>query len=234
MAGYLRESVTSLAKLERSSPEWPASGFGMKWGTAVHMMMNVLGKAWTDGRAKGITPAIPDETLKLLARNALEASRLVAGEEEKLAALVRGIISSGFWARAMAAETKYFEIPFAVRVGPGDPDYIELAGRAGLVAVAGAKPVAPVKNAPLFLSGAIDLAFLESGGWVIADYKTDRLNDTAAGRGVERATSALKELVNYYRPQVTLYRRFWERITGKPVKESGLYFTSIGRWVKLG
>jgi ATP-dependent helicase/nuclease subunit A len=234
MAGYLRESVTSLAKLERSSPEWPASGFGMKWGTAVHMMMNVLGKAWTDGRAKGITPAIPDETLKLLARNALEASRLVAGEEEKLAALVRGIISSGFWARAMAAETKYFEIPFAVRVGPGDPDYIELAGRAGLVAVAGAKPVALVKNAPLFLSGAIDLAFLESGGWVIADYKTDRLNDTAAGRGVERATSALKELVNYYRPQVTLYRRFWERITGKPVKESGLYFTSIGRWVKLG
>jgi ATP-dependent helicase/nuclease subunit A len=234
MAGYLRESVTSLAKLERSSPEWPASGFGMKWGTAVHMMMNVLGKAWMDGRAGGGTPAIPDETLKLLARNALEASHLVTGEEEKLASLVRDITSSGFWARAMAAETKYFEIPFAVKVGPGDPDYGELAGRAGMVAVAGTKPVAPVKNAPLVLTGAIDLAFLEGDGWVIADYKTDRLAEAAREQGVGEAKRAFDELVEYYRPQVALYGRFWEKITGQRVKESGLYFTSIGTWVRIG
>ena len=232
-AGYLRESVTSIARRERSSPEWPASGFGMKWGTAVHMMMNVLGKAGRDGASEKGAPAISDATLRLLARNALEATHLVAGEEEKLVALVREIISSEFWTRAMAAETKFFETPFAVKVGPEDPDYGELSRRAGLVSMAGARPVAPVKNAPLFLSGAIDLAFIESDGWIIADYKTDRVAEGAEGKDAEEDRPALRELVDYYRPQVALYGRFWEKITGQRVKESGLYFTSVAKWVKL-
>jgi len=29
-----------------------------------------------------------------------------------------------------------------------------------------------------------------------------------------------------------LYSGFWSQITGEPVLESGLYFTSISRWVK--
>jgi ATP-dependent helicase/nuclease subunit A len=232
-AGYLRESVTSLARQERTSPEWPASGFGLKWGTAVHVMLNVLGKAWKAGAVKNGRPAISDETLRLFARNALETSRLVAGEEEKLASLVRDIVSSEFWARAMAAETKFFEIPFSVKVMPGDPDYQDLARRAGLISVSGTRPVAPVPKAPLFLSGAIDLAFLEGDGWVIADYKTDRLAEAAQEMGLEETKRALDELVDYYRPQVALYGRFWEKITGQRAKESGLYFTSIGTWVRL-
>ncbi len=233
-AGYLRESVTSIARRERSSPEWPAGGFGMKWGTAVHMMMNVLGKARRAGVSEEGTAVISDEPLRLLARNALEATHLVAGEEEKLAALVREIISSEFWTRAMAAETKFFETPFAVKVGPEDPDYGELSSRAGLVSMAGARPVAPVKNAPLFLSGAIDLAFFEGDGWVIADYKTDRVAESAAETHADEDRPALRELVDYYRPQVALYGRFWEKITGQRVKESGLYFTSIAKWVRIG
>jgi len=232
-AGYLRESVTSIARRETASPEWPASGFGMKWGTAVHSMLNVVGKARRDGRPDKEAPAISDDTLRLLARNALEATHLVAGEEEKLAALVREIISSEFWARAMAAGTRFFETPFAVKVGPEDPDYGELSSRAGLVSMAGMRPVAPVKNAPLFLSGAIDLAFLESDGWVIADYKTDRVAEASADKGVNEDGPALRDLVDFYRPQVALYRRFWEKITGLRVKESGLYFSSIAKWVKL-
>ena len=232
-AGYLRESVTSLARRERSSPEWPAGGFGMKWGTAVHMMMNVLGKAGRAGVSEEGTAVISDETLRLLARNALEATHLVAGEEERLAALVREIVSSEFWARAMAAGTKFFETPFAVKVGPEDPDYGELSSRAGLVSMAGARPVAPVKNAPLVLSGAIDLAFFEGDGWVIADYKTDRVAEGVKDKDAGEDRPALRELVDYYRPQVALYSRFWEKITGQRVKESGLYFTSVAKWVKL-
>jgi hypothetical protein len=33
-------------------------------------------------------------------------------------------------------------------------------------------------------------------------------------------------------PQIRLYARFWGQITGEPVLESGLYFTSADRWVK--
>jgi ATP-dependent helicase/nuclease subunit A len=233
-AGYLHESVTSLARQETESPEWPAGGFGLRWGTAVHIMLSVLGKGWKKGLAGKGGSGISDETLLLIARNATETSRLAAGEEENLTALVREIVASEFWTRAMAAERAFFEIPFSVKVEPGDPDYRDLAGRAGLVSVAGKRPVAPVPKAPLFLTGAIDLAFFEDDGWVIADYKTDTLGEAAREAGVEEAKKALDALVDHYRPQVSLYGRFWEKITGDRVKESGLYFTSIGTWARLG
>jgi ATP-dependent helicase/nuclease subunit A len=99
--------------------------------------------------------------------------------------------------------------------------------------MAGSKPVAVVDRAPVFLSGAIDLAFREDEGWVIADYKTDRLPAALSGEREEVREKALEMLVARYRPQVRLYTRFWTRTTGEPVKESGLYFTALGRWVRI-
>ena len=40
-------------------------------------------------------------------------------------------------------------------------------------------------------------------------------------------------LADHYRPQVRLYTKFWARITGERVKESGLYFTALGRWIRI-
>ncbi|GAF95625.1 unnamed protein product, partial [marine sediment metagenome] len=54
---------------------------------------------------------------------------------------------------------------------------------------------------PIILTGAIDLAFLEQDGWVIADYKTDEV-----GEGLEN-------FVKYYGSQVKLYSKYWEEIT---------------------
>ncbi|MBN1274226.1 MAG: UvrD-helicase domain-containing protein [Candidatus Aminicenantes bacterium] len=73
----------------------------------------------------------------------------------------------------------------------------------------------------IILSGVIDLIFREKDGWVIADYKTDDV-----GYNVQ-------SFVNFYTPQVRIYTRFWEEITGEKVKEAGLYFTSLQRWVKV-
>jgi hypothetical protein len=42
----------------------------------------------------------------------------------------------------------------------------------------------------------------------------------------------LADLVAMYAPQICLYASFWRQITGEPVLESGLYFTSIHRWVR--
>ena len=74
----------------------------------------------------------------------------------------------------------------------------------------------------------------EDDGWVIADYKTDRIPEEILASGAEATRAAFEAVVEHYRPQVELYTRFWARTTGQPVKESGLYFTSLGRWVKLG
>ncbi|HEX9285994.1 MAG TPA: UvrD-helicase domain-containing protein [Thermoanaerobaculia bacterium] len=68
------------------------------------------------------------------------------------------------------------------------------------------------------LQGAIDLAFEEESGWVLVDYKSD----TIVGN--------LEELVAFYSPQIEMYRRYWETLTGRPT-EAGLYFVSTGQEV---
>ena len=79
----------------------------------------------------------------------------------------------------------------------------------------------PSSPKPVILNGVIDLVFLEQDGWVIADYKTDEIN------------GGLQSFIDYYTPQVKVYKEFWEKITEEKVKEAGLYFTSINRWVMI-
>jgi ATP-dependent helicase/nuclease subunit A len=70
------------------------------------------------------------------------------------------------------------------------------------------------------LQGAIDLAFEEEGVWIVVDYKSDVVSGN------------LGQLVDFYRPQVDHYRRYWERLTGQKTK-AGLYFLSSGEEVWL-
>ncbi|HHW29660.1 MAG TPA: UvrD-helicase domain-containing protein [Syntrophomonadaceae bacterium] len=81
--------------------------------------------------------------------------------------------------------------------------------------------VADLLPAETLVSGVIDLVFQEEKGWVIVDYKTD----TVSGK------DELNQLVDYYGPQLDLYRRFWEEITGETVVETGFYFTSINEYI---
>jgi ATP-dependent helicase/nuclease subunit A len=70
--------------------------------------------------------------------------------------------------------------------------------------------VAPL---PTLVRGAIDLVFEEADGWVLVDYKTDSFQGASP-----------RFLVDKYSPQVRLYARVWERVTGENVKETGLFF----------
>jgi ATP-dependent helicase/nuclease subunit A len=76
---------------------------------------------------------------------------------------------------------------------------------------------------PTLLSGVIDLVFREADGWVLADYKTDAV-----------PASKLRQLAASYQPQVALYADVWQQLTGETVKETGLYFTHLDRYVRLG
>ncbi|MGI9189439.1 MAG: UvrD-helicase domain-containing protein, partial [Longimicrobiaceae bacterium] len=70
------------------------------------------------------------------------------------------------------------------------------------------------------LEGMIDLAFREEDGWVIVDYKTDSGSDPAFARRREG-----------YRRQLEMYAESWKRLTGEPVKERLIFWTS-GRRVE--
>ena len=71
---------------------------------------------------------------------------------------------------------------------------------------------------PEILEGIVDLAFKEAEGWVIADYKTDIGTDP----DFEARSDA-------YRSQVELYAECWSAITGEPVKERVLVYTTQQR-----
>ena len=233
LASSLHETVTSLAKRTGDAPAWAKGGLGL-WGSEVHILLRSLGASWPEVAA-GVPPPEPgEEQLSRLARDVLVASGRDPAGSRDLASHVAGIIRSPFWTRAMKARRRLYEVPFSVEVGPGEPDYPDLTAAIGLVPTSGGQPVTAAAGAPVLLSGAVDLLFEEPDGWVIADYKTDRLPAglPADEDGVQE--QALEMLVARYRPQVQLYTRFWAKVSGERVKESGLYFTALGRWVRIG
>ncbi|MFT5434221.1 MAG: ATP-dependent helicase/nuclease subunit A, partial [Myxococcota bacterium] len=68
------------------------------------------------------------------------------------------------------------------------------------------------------VEGVVDLAFKDGPGWVLVDYKTDVGDDDGfAGR------------VGAYRTQVDLYAQAWAALTGEPVVEKVLFFTTQDR-----
>ena len=79
-----------------------------------------------------------------------------------------------------------------------------------------------VDGLPTIVRGVIDLVFWERDGWVITDYKTDRA-----------ALDQLSQLTEHYRPQVDTYAQIWSDITGQAVREKGLFFTAVQRYVTL-
>ena len=71
------------------------------------------------------------------------------------------------------------------------------------------------------LQGIIDLCFQEEGGWILVDYKTDRITGIPA-------------FVDRHRRQLHWYARALTLITGLPVKEQWLFALSIGKAVRVG
>ena len=74
----------------------------------------------------------------------------------------------------------------------------------------------------VLLQGVVDLALLEEDGITVVDFKTDFVTD-----------ETLPQLVDRYRPQVEAYAGAMERIYGKPVKASYLYFFHIGEFAAI-
>ena len=116
---------------------------------------------------------------------------------EDLLSLLEQFWSLPLGARIRAARKVLCEVPFAARA---DGENVE----------------------PSVLHGTVDLLFLEEGGWVLMDYKTD-----ASARG------GTDDLVRHYAPQVASYAAVWRDTFGQPLKEAHLFFTETMRAIEV-
>jgi ATP-dependent helicase/nuclease subunit A len=142
----------------------------------------------------------PEADIERLAQGALAEQGLDAALAEEAVATVRAVVTSDLWLRAARAAKRLVEVPFQKLVESDTAD-------------------SPGKTV---LRGIIDLAFREPPGWVIVDYKSERVPD---GR--------IPDLVEHYAPQVVGYAQAWTEMTGEPIHEIGLYFTHIQRYVPI-
>ena len=114
---------------------------GMAWGHLIHALLEHAIRGHQCDRPH----------LERLARwLALERTDLHAVIPEALDTAER-VMASDLWRRAMAAEERLAEVPFAVKVPRDD-------------------------GPPCILHGVIDLAFRTGEGWELVDYKTDQVD----------------------------------------------------------
>jgi ATP-dependent helicase/nuclease subunit A len=139
----------------------------------------------------------PAADLHDLAVSALESEELPVSLADEAVMTVRRVIQSHVWVRAQNANRCLTEVPMGVLVPASD---------------------AP-SGLPTVARGVLDLVFLEAAGWVIVDYKTERVG-----------AAELPKLVDYYRPQIDAYADVWQKAVGQVVVERGLLFTHTGEY----
>jgi len=131
------------------------------------------------------------------ARTILVENELDPGHAEAAAEDVSSVMSSEIWRRSLASPRTLTEVPFEILLDDIEP--------------------------PTLVRGAIDLIFAGEDGWVLVDYKTDRITSSIT----------VEDLALAYAPQVRLYSKAWERATGERVNEAGLYFVRVGVFVPV-
>lgn len=75
----------------------------------------------------------------------------------------------------------------------------------------------------IIVQGTIDCFFREGGKWILLDYKSNYVREGAK----------IQELMDFYRPQLELYKEALERIKGIEPDEVYLYFFLLGKAYRL-
>ncbi len=116
---------------------------------------------------------------------------------------LRAFFESDLYRRIGASERVLREVPFTFRENAAAYD-----------------PTVTDSNEAVVVQGIADCVFVENGGLVIVDYKTDRVKTPG-------------ELAERYRAQVDVYARALAAVLQLPVRECLLYSFALGRTVKI-
>lgn len=166
---------------------------GAQRGTALHKALQY------------ITPAA-DQTVDTLRREIETFVRqgLLSRDEAKLVyvPVLAAFCQSDLGRRMAMSPELHREYPFTVLLAGGDP----------LPAVEGGERI--------LIQGVIDCLFREDDGWILVDYKSDRL---------ERKDAFRKR----YAVQLALYKRAVEQITGRPVSETYIYSLHLQKEIRI-
>jgi ATP-dependent helicase/nuclease subunit A len=140
----------------------------------------------------------PRADLQSLARTTVEEGDLDSDWVARSLEVVERVQDSEIWKRAGASAQRFIEIPFQTLKEHGE------------------------EGIPIQVRGVVDLIFKEPGGWILVDYKSDRV-----------AESGIGPLMETYREQLANYQKAWERLTQETVLEKYLYLTHLDRLVSL-
>jgi ATP-dependent helicase/nuclease subunit A len=176
-------------------------------GTALHLVMQNL-----DLKGALDTAAIRQSIEKMVEREILTAEQAAVVPAAKIA----GFFTGPLGARLLAGREVLRELPFTLALPAAE--FYSKEGPVGTVGVQ--RPLPPVPGLQhagngsevVIIQGVLDCLVDEGDGWLLVDYKTDRI---APGR--------LDEVVKRYRGQLNLYARAVESILGKKVKEKCIY-----------
>ena len=177
-------------------PPWLTEGddgvSGAQRGTALHKAMQY------------ITPAADHTEGSLRRELSVFVQRGILSPEED--SLIYVPVLAAFWrsslGRRMAASPElHREYPFTVLLAGG--------------------PLPEIEGGERFLiQGVIDCLFREDDGWVLVDYKSDRLEQD-------------DDFKERYAVQLTLYKQAVEQITGIPVRETYIYSFHLQREIMM-
>ena len=110
--------------------------------------------------------------------------------------MIRRFLDSRIWAEVGAADPVYTEYPLTHRSSG--------------------------EEAPLVQRGVIDLAYHIEKGWVLIDYKSDRVDGTRDDELTDEHS---------YAQQIQTYADHWAAVVGTPVHRAGLWFADSGSHV---
>lgn len=118
--------------------------------------------------------------------------------------------------KAIAA---FFNSSLAARMLNSEKIYKEYAFTAS-VPLNEIEPEIKSSDEVIIIEGVADCAFVENGGLVIVDFKTDKASEGS-------------ELVDKYKEQLSVYRRCLAEVIGIPVKQTLIYSFRLGETVEI-
>lgn len=174
---------------------------GVRYGNAVHKIMELLSFDQSliyhaEGDTKNLRAAIVKEQEIWLSEGRVTKEETDCVPIGRICAFFKSPIAS----RMIAAQERgalYKEQPFVL----------------GEKAVEGTDEL-------MLIQGVIDVFFYEEDGIVLADYKTDRVEND-------------EQLVQRYKTQLDYYQKAIEQITGKKVKEKYLYSFYLQKEIRI-
>lgn len=165
-------------------------------GSAMHLVMQHL-----DPRCEHTDTGVAEKLREMVAREILTSSQAQSIDIQA----ITGFYKSPLGKKLRDAPDVRQELPFTMVI-PASRIYSEITGEENIL-----------------VQGVIDCLIEEDNGFVIIDYKTDRVT---AGQE--------NEILQRYSGQLDLYALAVETILQKPVREKYLYLFSLGREVKCG